>query len=437
MAAPAPVQEEDQSGQWRKEEHLEEGGSAANQTDPSEPGQARPDARLTQLYTISYLVFFSFWGTLARLGVQWLGFYPGALVVISNLWANFGGCLLMGVLSEDQNLFGEHRPTLSLTHLIRHRSKRSDDTSQQSTPNEDTASMPRLPKRKIPLFTGLTVGFCGCFTSFSTFARDMFFALANDVATPINHPTDTSKVSATVTRNNAWSICAVLAVIILTVTVSIAALQFGAHIAIAASRVIPPIPQRFLRYFLDPLMVVLAICCWLGAIFLAIFPADSPSGPDARGPTYISEVWRGECLFALVFAPVGCLVRYFVSKYLNPRLPNFPLGTFVCNMVGVAILAMCYDIQHTSAAAVWMGRVMGGYGNQISCQVLQGLQDGLSGCLTTVSTWVLELTTLRMGKAYLYGSVSVGTALATGVLLFGSVEWSVGFGSLACRVEVS
>jgi CrcB protein len=61
----------------------------------------------TQLYVISYLILFSFFGTLARLGLQALTFYPGAPVIFSELWANFGGSVFMGFLSEDRMLFKE------------------------------------------------------------------------------------------------------------------------------------------------------------------------------------------------------------------------------------------------------------------------------------------------------------------------------------------
>ena len=60
--------------------------------------EERPASRLmTELYTISYLIFFAIWGTLARLGVQWITFYPGAPMVTPVIWANFGGSLILGI----------------------------------------------------------------------------------------------------------------------------------------------------------------------------------------------------------------------------------------------------------------------------------------------------------------------------------------------------
>jgi hypothetical protein len=135
---------------------------------------------------------------------------------------------------------------------------------------------------------------------------------------------------------------ALLAIIIYTVALSLVALKVGAHLALALDRFTPTLPFRLTRRFLDPLIVVLAGGCWLGAIFLSIWPPDRPSGPSSRG-SWANEVWRGEILFALVFAPVGCLLRYYASLGLNPIAGSFPLGTFAVNVFGCAVEAMCYS----------------------------------------------------------------------------------------------
>jgi CrcB protein len=64
--------------------------------------------------------------------------------------------------------------------------------------------------------------------------------------------------------------------------------------------------------------------------------------------------------------------------------------------------------------------------------VLQGIEDGFCGCLTTVSTWVIELTSLRRRNAYRYGAASVGFALCFLVIIMGSLQWTRGFSELQC-----
>jgi fluoride exporter len=271
-------------------------------------------------------------------------------------------------------------------------------------------------KKTIPLYIGLATGFCGCFTSFSSFIRDVYLALSNDLPSPLNHPEDYSPVRAstasTVSRNGGYSFMALLAVIITTITVCASGLRIGAHIAIALEPYIPSIPFAITRKVLDRVAVVLAWGCWIGAIILAVLPPDRNDG--------VPDVWRGRALFALVFAPLGCLGRFYASIYLNGRIASFPLGTFAVNVLGTAILGMCYDLQH-----VPLGGVVG-------CQVLQGIQDGFCGCLTTVSTWVAELSALRRRNAYKYGVTSVVVSLCFLVVIMGSMQWTRGFGGMVC-----
>jgi len=135
------------------------------------------------------------------------------------------------------------------------------------------------------------------------------------------------------------------------------------------------------------------------------------------------NVWRGQVTFALVFAPVGCLLRFHLSKALNARLPSFPLGTFHANIVGTAVLGMCYDLQHSSVG----GTVTG-------CQVLEGVMEGFCGCLTTVSTFALEIDTLRRRHAYTYGLISVFVAMGLLVVIIGTVDWTRGLAKPACSI---
>ncbi|KAF2762585.1 hypothetical protein EJ05DRAFT_534114 [Pseudovirgaria hyperparasitica] len=345
----------------------------------------------TELYTVSYLIFFSILGTLARLGTQWLVFYPGAPVATSVLWANFGGSLLMGFLAEERQLFAH----------------------EWGSPAHDTDKASHLKTKKtIPLYIGLATGFCGCYTSFSAFMRDAFLALSNDLPTPLSHPFSGPGIPSstnTTPRHNVNSLAAVLAVLILTISLCLSALSLGAHIASLTARFTPTVPHVVLRRILDPLAVILGWGSWIGAIILCAYPP--------------ADHWRGEALFACVFAPLGCLLRFGLSLWLNPISPSFPLGTFASNILGTAVLGMAWDLQHLTS-------LVGG--GVVGCQVLQGVMDGFDGSLTTVSTWVVELKALRKRHAYVYGAVSVGLGLGVLVGVMGGVRWGVGWEGVVC-----
>lgn len=369
------------------------------------PTAQRTSRIATELYTISYLIFFAIWGTLARVGLQALTFYPGPPVAFSELWANVAGTFIIGFLSEDRSLFaaewgnrGDKLPEPS--------DRPADDRGQERKRHGKV-------KKTIPLYIGLATGFCGSFTSFSSFIRDVFLSLSNDLKAPVYHPSPAS-TTATQPRNDGYSVLAVLATIITTISLCYCTLKVGAHFALLIQPITPTLPFRPMRRFVDPLFVLLGWGSWLGAVLLAIFPPHS--------------AWRSQALFALVFAPLGCLIRYYISLYLNPILPSFPLGTFSVNIFGTSVLGMSYDLQRVPLR--YTG-VVGG--SVIGCQVLQGIEDGFCGALTTVSTWIAELDTAKRRSAYVYGAASVGGGLALMVAIMGGVRWTVGWEEIICR----
>ncbi|UNI16474.1 hypothetical protein JDV02_002905 [Purpureocillium takamizusanense] len=368
----------------------------------------------TQIYTLSYLVFFSLLGTLARVGLTALTHYPDTPVIFTTIWANFGGSLIMGFLGEDRMLFRYEWGTPAYDRVLE-RAKREDEESAGTSGGSGPAASATkeavvdlaaakkahlATKKTIPLYIGLATGFCGSFTSFSTFIRDVFLAMSNDMVAP-------GFGTQAVSRNGGYSFMAMLAVIITTVCLSLGGLFVGAHLAIASERFTPSIPFRIARRILDPLAVFLGWGCWLGAVLLSIFPPH--------------DNWRGRATFALVFAPLGCLLRFYLSLWLNGRFACFPLGTFTANIFGTAVLGMAWDIANVPV------------GGLVGCQVLQGVEDGFCGCLTTVSTWVAELSSLRRRNAYVYGTASVVAAFAVMVAVMGGLRWTDGFAALNCH----
>ncbi|KAI1773643.1 CrcB-like protein-domain-containing protein [Hypoxylon cercidicola] len=365
----------------------------------------------TEIYTVSYLILFAILGTFARLGLQALTFYVGAPVSFGSMWPNFAGSLVMGFLAEDRMLFRFKwgTPTYELQLLgARENGDAGDPGSKRAAVDLAAAKKAHMATKKtIPLYIGLATGFCGSFTSFSSFIRDLFLALSNDLIAPDAGPTTTP-------RNGGYSFMALLAVTITTISLSISGLLVGAQLALALEPITPSLPFSFTRKFLDRSAVFLAWGSWIGAVLLSALPPDRFSHPGA------AETWRGRATFAVVFAPLGCLGRFYASLYLNGRSAAFPLGTFAVNMLGTAVLGMAWDLAHAP------------FGGVVGCQVLQGVEDGFCGCLTTVSTWVAELTALRRRHAYVYGGTSVAVGLGCLVVIMGSLRWTDGFSSLAC-----
>ncbi|KAI1123219.1 CrcB-like protein-domain-containing protein [Nemania abortiva] len=363
---------------------------------------------LTEFYTISYLILFALLGTLARLGLQALAFFPGTPILFS-CWPNFAGSLVIGFLIEDRMLFCyEWGSTSTYTRRQQLTRAKKDEESSSPESEQDLASAKQTHlavKKTIPLYIGLATGFCGSLTSFSAFIRDIFLALSNDLPMPDGAPTP---------RNGGYSFLALLAIILGTIALSFSGFYLGAHLANALEPVTPSLRYPLSSKVIDPLAVVLGWGSWIGAVILSVVPPDRYSNPGA------SELWRGRATFALVFAPLGCLIRFYASTHLNGRFAAFPLGTFAVNVLGTIVLGLAWDLAHVPEGGV------------IGCQVFQGIEDGFCGCLTTVSTWVVELAVLGRRKAYVYGGTSVVSALVPMIAIMGGLRWSDGFADLLC-----
>jgi CrcB protein len=432
LAAPPPVKrdhDQDESDEGAVEDQDEplpildysppssDQSSAVDVENQQEPlPKSRRSSFATELYTVSYLSFFSILGTLARMGLQALTLYNGTPVTFSLVWPNVGGSLVMGFLAENRNLFREEwgSPPKPL--------------APKSPPEDHVAAKKkhRSVKKIIPLYIGLATGFCGSFTSFSGFMRDSFLAMSNDLAAPQYHPTTSPVPSAMpISRPGGFSFLALLAVLLTTICLSLSALCIGAHLALLLSPVTPTLPFRLTRRILDPLMVIVGLGSWLGAVLMAIWPPDRF--------THHPESWRGQAIMAIVFAPLGCILRFYVSLHLNGRIPSFPLGTIVVNVLGTIVEGMAFDLQHSTVSGAGSGLGGRSHHDLISCQVLQGINDGFCGCLTTVSTWVVELKGLQRNHAYVYGAASVAIGFSVQVIEIGSFRWTHGFQPIVCK----
>ncbi|CAD6505932.1 BgTH12-06864 [Blumeria graminis f. sp. triticale] len=347
-------------------------------------------------------------GTLARLGLQALTSFSGAPVAFGGVWTNLAGTAIIGFLIQDSKIFkrGLEFPVNSVNGREPQRTGREEADAQSHGLDTATAKEVHLAmKKRIPLYIGLTTGFCGCCTSFSSFLRDAFLGLTNNL-----HPSGSAIIGVSPTLMDSHeighSVMALLAVIIVTISISICALYVGEHMADLLEPYMPSASYKFMTRFFDPCVAVIAWVIWLSLIILVISHPNRVDKEMNEGLEALS--------FSLVFAPLGCLTRHYTSLHLNNRLANFPLATFLVNIIGTTILAVAYDLQHLAIFDTFQNRI------------LQGVQDGFCGCLTTVSTWVAELTNLPRKSAYLYGLASLVIALCFTITIIGTLVWTRG-----------
>jgi len=226
-----------------------------------------------------------------------------------------------------------------------------------------------------PLYTALTTGFCGSLTTFSGWQLDVFLAWADSQG-----------------FQRLWIFDVVDGITRLAFTLALAqsALSFGLHLSTHVHGKLPkkhpPPPNKPVQRVSTGVALLIYISTLLTYFFL-------------------SPAYRPHATTALLFSFPGTLLRYFLATRLNnyPKSSPFPFGTLTANIFGTALLAAFHALQRSQAL----------HSSFTACQILQGLMDGFCGCLTTVSTFIVEVRALNSKNAWIY----VGTSVVLGQLV--------------------
>ncbi|KAL7419366.1 hypothetical protein Q5752_006204 [Cryptotrichosporon argae] len=332
----------------------------------------------------SVLALAAMLGTLARLGLESLGTYDGH-VIYQLAWAQGVGCGVMGLALARKN--------------------------------EITWLYP-------PLYTFFTTGIAGSITTFSSWMLEGYEAFLN------LEKYDRKGLHDTV-DGVAYSLS--------TFAIAYASLCFGEYLA----SVLPPLPRPPLSRRLDGAPKSsspassstsrtprrLSDAPWLDALSLASFVLAYLVALLVYflAPRY----YRHDAVFALLLSPPGAMLRFLLSQpnARPPFLDRFPLGTFAANMLATTLIAGAYAAQRRPAA----------HAAPLTCDALYAIQQGFCGCLSTVSTFVVESRTVRGWRCkavYVVGSVILGHVLVLAIV--GGTDWGEGFepvcaGSLASQ----
>lgn len=314
----------------------------------------------------------SIWGVLGRKGLMALTTYNGSFLS-GVIWANFAACIVMGMAVDSINLWRE---------LV--------DSGAYAN------------KGLIGVYVGITTGFCGTLSSFSSVILEAF-----------NKSADTLPGDYYFYPNSAYGIMEFLAVIIAHMCLSLTGFQIGKHLIDLIDPILPILSKRVYRT-LEILWVSLGLAAFIIIVVLI--------GVKSNGS------WRS-WTFSCFFAPFGALFRFFLSKYLNPKVKNFPLGTFTANLWGTLLLAIFTLLARGKLPGNTQSQIVT---NVLSCHVLTGLDDGFCGALTTVSTFVVELFGLNTLHSYRYGFYSIASSYIVTILVLGTYNWAVGLTNPVC-----
>lgn len=102
-------------------------------------------------------------------------------------------------------------------------------------------------------------------------------------------------------------------------------------------------------------------------------------------------------------ATLGAWLRWALSLWLNPRVPQFPLGTLAANLIGGYLvgLAVAFFLTRMELPPAWRLFAI----------------TGFLGGLTTFSTFSAEVTDLLLRGEYVAGLTLAATHLAGSLLL--------------------
>ncbi|XP_059630794.1 fluoride export protein 1-like isoform X2 [Cornus florida] len=127
---------------------------------------------------------------------------------------------------------------------------------------------------------------------------------------------------------------------------------------------------------------------------------------------------------ACMVGPLGVWIRWWLAR-LNGRgfgraglLKWIPFGTLIANVSAACVMA----------ALAIVKKVV----NTKTCDnVASGIQFGLLGCLSTVSTFISEYNAMREGKhpwrAYAYALITIVTSFTLGTLIYSAPFWIMGY----------
>ncbi|GAY41739.1 hypothetical protein CUMW_061750 [Citrus unshiu] len=164
------------------------------------------------------------------------------------------------------------------------------------------------------------------------------------------------------------------------------------------------------------LAVILALTLLLCALWIV---SAVLSKEEFDGGGRAAELWLG-----CIVGPIGVWIRWFLAR-LNGRglgkagtLRWVPFGTLIANVSAACVMAALATVKKAVDTK--------------TCNtVASGIQFGLLGCLSTVSTFIAEFNAMREStspwRAYAYALITILISFGLGILIYSVPVWTKGY----------
>lgn len=250
-----------------------------------------------------------------------------------------------------------------------------------------------LADRHKPLYQAIATGLCGSITTFSSWNSEAVETLLQVGQDPPDN----------ITRIAGW-----VMTLILGVGMPVGALLFGRHLA----HLSPWSDMRLQRESTEEGHSPVSKFCIILENISFTFAWIVFTCLVIVLPYYFKRL---DILFSIIFASFGTYVRWHLAP-LNSTFTGFKLGTFIVNVGGSWVLG------GTIVAKTHLSEQLGA--EHPGVLVLSGVATGFCGCLTTVSTFAVELTSLSLIGSYAYALSSILLAQLGLIIIRGTFEWT-------------
>ncbi len=122
-----------------------------------------------------------------------------------------------------------------------------------------------------------------------------------------------------------------------------------------------------------------------------------------------------QALLVFLGGGFGSTLRFLISKYLNPQIQNFFLGTFLVNIIGCLLIGIILGLSAKE--------------NVFSRNTTLLLASGFCGGFTTFSAFAFEKHSLLKGGDFLNFSIYTLSSIIVGIMAVALGLWLSKLGS--------